>query len=386
MKKALAVFVILVVFSAVGWLVWITVINQKISVVEKQNNNPVIRQTVPSFIDSQLSSMNLKQKIASLMILHKPGTNTNDLKEYLATNQPGGLIFMSDNIPDDVSQLKSLTDELQTNDFLPYLFAIDQEGGVVERLSGDIYPSAMELKDQPVTATIDAFNKRSKLVSDTGMNLNFGIVADVTSDVASFIYSRVFGGDPAAVGDRIAAAVLSSKGLTLSTLKHFPGHGEAEADSHISIPTTNISFEEWQKRDKQPFVSGVDSGADVVMFGHLRYSSVDDKPASLSSKWHDILAKDLNFKGITVTDDMTMLHDSGEAKYNNPTNNAINAIIAGNTMLLYVLGNDNSVNGVKIDEIINGIASAVESGKIGRDLIDINVRKVLEVRHSLADI
>lgn len=327
--------------------------------------------------------MTLKQKVSSLFILHSPGTDAKSLKSFLDKYQPSGLIFMGDNIPDTSEQLSLLTKELQTNNRLPYLFAVDEEGGVVKRLAGDTYPAAFELKDKDDSLVRMAFLDRTNLLKKVGLNLNFGIVADITDNSDSFIYDRVFGSNPDVVGNKVAAAVVGSIPSTLTTLKHFPGHGEMTADSHSSIPASDMSYEDWLKDAMIPFKEGIKAGANVVMFGHLRYNNIDQKPASLSSKWHDILKNELGFNGITVTDDMGMLQSSGEAAYLNPIQNAIDAINAGNTMLLYVLNNDNSVSGVDIGGIIDGIVAAAKDGQVDIKLINKDVRKVITMRHSL---
>jgi beta-N-acetylhexosaminidase len=215
------------------------------------------------------------------------------------------------------------------------------------------------------------------------MNLNFGIVADVSANPASFIYQRVFGGDPVAAGEHVAAAVTGANGLTLSTLKHFPGHGETESDSHTSVPTTDVSYEKWQQQDEPPFVSGINAGAEVVMFGHLIYSSVDAMPASLSAKWHQILSEQIGFTGISITDDMIMLQQSGDSKYYDPITNAISALQAGNTMLLFVLDHGGGESDIDPNSLIDGIVAAVENGSLDRTIINSNVRQVLTLRHNL---
>ncbi|NCQ54436.1 glycosyl hydrolase family 3 [Candidatus Saccharibacteria bacterium CG11_big_fil_rev_8_21_14_0_20_41_19] len=344
------------------------------------SNSPVFKQI--SFADRQLARMTLRQKVSNLLILHTSGTNVADIQKYLQTYQPSGLIFMGDNIPSTLDDLALITKKLQSSPALPYLFAIDEEGGVVSRLSQDILPAAADFKSQPPFATESAFRKRCEMLQQVGMNLNFGIVADVTNDPASFIFTRVFGGDPLEAGHRVAAAVDGSIGLTLSTLKHYPGHGETNADSHNSIPVTNVSYESWQQRDEPSFVSGVKANADVVMFGHLIYSSVDSLPASLSTKWHEILRQQDGFKGVTITDDMIMLQQSGDPDYADPISNSIKAINAGNTMLLFVLdhGGD-SIFDPSI--LIEGIVNAVKNGKVNQKIIDDNVRQILTLRHNL---
>lgn len=385
MKRTSFVFVILAIISILGWMAWLFFDDKTNDTTSKQTAITAIQPTILSYVDTQLASLTLRQKVAGLLILHTPGTDVTTLTNYLTTYQPGGFIFMQDNIPDDIEKLALLTSQLQTNKSLPYLFAVDEEGGVVKRLSADIYPAAMDLKNQPVSVTQAAFNERSSLLHRVGLNLNFGIIADVTDNPNSFIYSRVFGGDPTMVGDRVAAAVKASRGLTLSTLKHFPGHGETEADSHVTIPTTDIPLGQWQLYDKPSFQQGIDAGADAVMFGHLRYSRVDNAPATLSVKWHNILKNRLYFTGLTITDDMIMLQNSGEPQYTDPITNAVGALHAGNTMLLYVLGSNNVISNISIDGLIDGIVAAVNDGKLSQDIINQNARQVLAVRHSLAN-
>ena len=385
MKKVFIIACAIIVIILAGFAGWL--IFTKTDITNKtatSSNSSSAAET--SFVDKQLASMSLRQKIASLLILHLPGTDVSTFQDYLTNYQPGGLIFMGDNMPATSDDLAAITTKLQTNSQLPYLFAIDQEGGIVRRLTADNYPAPADLKSQPPSATETAFHSRSLMLKQVGMNLNFGIVADVTDDKISFIYQRVFGGDPTAVAQRVAAAVKGANGLTLSTLKHFPGHGETEEDSHFSIPTTDVSFTRWEQHNKPSFVAGIDAGAQVIMFGHLIYSSVDSLPASLSTKWHDILKNQIGFTGISVTDDMIMLQQSGDPDYSDPVTNAVNAIEAGNTMLLYVSSPDNERSDVDPDSIIDGIAAAIDSGEISQTTIDNNVRQVLALRHSLPTI
>lgn len=347
---------------------------------EKEPETIVVKKPEPSFAETKLASMTLRQKVASLLILHAFGSDVATLGKFLINYQPSGLIFMPDNIGLMTSgELGVVTTQLQTDPELPYLFAIDEEGGTVQRLIEDSFPSALDLKNQPADATETAFSDRSAILKQAGMNLNFGIIADITDNPYSFIYPRVFGGDTAEVSNHVAAAVNGEKGNVISTLKHYPGHGETTGDSHYSIPATDISYQQWQDCDEKPFVSGIKAGAQFVMFGHLTYSAVDSLPASLSIKWHDIIRQRDNFKGIIITDDMLMLQQSGLSEYSDPIKNAVNAINAGNTVLLYVLGSDS----IAPNDLIDGIVSAVNDGTISQDVININVKQVLEIRHGL---
>lgn len=383
MKKPLVVgLVILVAVVTVGIFVWFSWYKTKPVVNTPDKPTPSL---VKSYVDEVFDKMTPKEKVASLFILHASGTNPTTLKAFMDQYQAGGFILMGDNIPSTDVGLKDITQGLRgTDPRLSRLVAIDEEGGSVKRLQGDNFPSAETLKNGYPTQTSDAFIRRSELVASVGVNLNFGIIADVTNNPHSFIYDRVLGTTPQIASNNVQAAVGATRGRTLSTLKHFPGHGETTGDSHVSIPTTDVSYESWKTNDMLPFEAGVQSGADLVMFGHLRYSAVDSLPASLSKKWHDILRNDLKFKGVSITDDMLMLQSSGEAAFSDPVTNAIAALNAGNTLLLYVLDNQGSAH-TKIDPaiLIDGVVSAVNDGRISKSLIDANVKQVLKLRNSM---
>jgi len=383
--KRIIQYLIIIALIALGVVSWIKFDNLNKILIASQNFNSISHFKVASIIDLKLNSMSLRQKVASLFILHTPGTNSSDINSFLDEYNPGGLIFMGDNIPGSLTELEALTGDIQNHTSFPYLFAVDEEGGVVSRLSSDTYPAAAELKDEPASASFDAFNQRSNLLNRVGLNLNFGIVADITDVPSSFIYSRVFGSIPTLAGERVSAAVSGSDGLSLSTLKHFPGHGATPNDSHSSIPTTTKTLLDWQNSDMLSFQDGINAGADAVMFGHLRFSSVDSLPASLSLRWHEILRSDMGFSGLIVTDDMIMLQNSGDGQFADPINNAIMAIGAGNDLLVYVLGSDKLVADVEIGSLIDGVVQAVNDGRININTLSGSVRRVLSVRRSLLD-
>src|SRR5690606_35357822 len=152
------------------------------------------------------------------------------------------------------------------------------------------------------------------------------------------ISSRALGTDADAAARGVAAAVQGEQGTVLSTLKHFPGHGAAPGDSHHGIPSTAMTLEQWRVADAKPFVAGIETGAELLMLGHLAYTSVDPAPASLSSRWHEIARDELGFDGVLITDDLGMLGSSGVAAYRDPVANAVSAIRAGSDMVLMVAG------------------------------------------------
>lgn len=381
MKRVILAIVGVVVIVA-GAGAWLLVQHE----LSRSSSPTPVATASPDQMEVRLQQLSLRDKVASLFMFHAPGVDVMTLTQFVDTYQPGGMIMMGDNIPTDGAAVAAVSAALRGTDRLfPRLVAIDQEGGVVRRLTGDTYASALTLRDAPVAVTADAFSARSRLVQAAGATVNFGIIADVTADPHSFIYDRVLSTTPQAAGQRVAAAVRATTGKTLSTLKHFPGHGETEADSHTSVPTTNVSLVDWQLRDQPPFQAGIDAGADIVMMGHLRYPAVDTQPASLSKKWHQLLRNQMHFTGVIVTDDMVMLQDSGEPAYADPVANAVAALQAGSTMLLYVLDNaDSPPSMIDPNALINGVVAAVHDGRMSMGVIDQAASQLLRVRHQAA--
>jgi beta-N-acetylhexosaminidase len=328
--------------------------------------------------------MTLRERISSLLMLHYPGTDVAQLREFVTANDLGGMILMGDNIPDLPSDLASMIPQLSDDAGLPILTAIDQEGGIVRRIRTDEFAAASTLRTAPPEAARDAFANRASLLAAAGVSVNLGIVADQTPDTSSFIYSRVLGATPQDAAARVAAAVEGERGTVLSTLKHFPGHGAAPGDSHSSIPSTDLSLDEWRATHALPFESGINAGAELVMFGHLRFTAVDSAPASLSARWHNILRDDLGFDGIVITDDMLMLQDSGEPDFADAGLNAITALAAGNTMLLYVLPADAASVGAAPSHLVDVIEAAVGDGRLSEATIDEAAHRLLIERRELS--
>jgi beta-N-acetylhexosaminidase len=335
---------------------------------------------VAAEVATRLAAMSTREKLASLMILHKPGTDAAALNGFMADTGAGGFIVMGDNVAGSAEELAATTAALTVDETLPPLVAIDQEGGVVARLAEDDLPAAEQLRDEDPSASRDAFAARAALLRQAGVDLNFGVVADVTGDPDSFIYDRVFGATPDDAAARVEQAVAGEHGVVATTLKHFPGHGRSEADSHVSVPATDVGYDEWRGTDAIPFERGIAAGAEAVMFGHLAYTSVDGQPASLSPRWHEILRQDLGFDGLAVTDDMLMLQHTDLPEYQDPVENAVRAVVAGNDLLVYVLADDASVSEVDPGVLLDGLTAAVESGRISVDMLDEAASRVLEAR------
>jgi len=341
---------------------------------------PADADTFVAAARERVAGMTSREQAAAVVMGHVPTTDAAALRSYMETTGIGGFLLMGANIPDDEAALRALTAALTVDASLPPLIAVDQEGGDVSRLPWDTFPSALTLKGAPAAAVQDAFAARAALVRRAGIGVNFGIVADETDDPASFIYRRVLGTTPDAAATGVAAAVAGEAGAAASTLKHFPGHGATEADSHATIPATPLSFDEWRTTDAVPFAAGIDADAPLLMFGHLAYTAVDPAPASLSAEWHRIAREDLGFTGLAVTDDLGMLQASGDPRYADPAANAVAALAAGNDLVLTVVYSTADT----APGIVDAIVAAVDSGALPAPRLQEAAERVTALRLQLA--
>jgi beta-N-acetylhexosaminidase len=338
---------------------------------------------IAEWVDQRMSQLTVEQKAATLLMLHAPGTDPAPLRAYVDAGV-SGLILMGDNVPAGPAELGALTAAVQADPEAPVLIGIDEEGGEVQRLPWDGAAAAGTLRAEAPAAAEAAFAARAATLAASGVNVNFGIVADVTADPDAFIFGRVLGTDPGGSAERVAGAVAGERGIVASTLKHFPGHGAAPGDSHSSIPTAPLTIGEWRAGPALPFVSGIDTGAELVMTGHLSYPAVDAAPASLSPEWHRVLRDELGFDGVVVTDDMLMLQHNALPEFADPGENAVRAVAAGADLLLYVLPADPAAMGISLDGLVGSIVSGVQSGRISERQLDDAVERVLRLRRTLA--
>lgn len=334
----------------------------------------------PDPVEEAVRGMSTAERAASVVMGHIPTDDPDAARAYMQSGL-GGFLLMGANITAGPEQVQTFSAALTIDPALPPLIAIDQEGGVVSRLPWDDLPAGRALQRAAPDETRRVFAERAALVAAAGANVNFGIVADVPADAASFIASRALGADTDGAADRTAAAVAGEQGLVYSTLKHFPGHGAAPGDSHHSIPTTALALAQWRDADAKPFAAGIEAGAELLMFGHLAFTAIDAAPASMSARWHDIARDELGFEGVMITDDLGMLLSSGVAAYADPVGNAVAALAAGNDMVLMVAGSTPQT----ASEMVSGIIAAVEEGRLPSERLQDAAERVMALRMQHAD-
>ena len=274
-------------------------------------------------IPAHIAWMTVEQKIAQLFMFWLDGIDMSAEEElFWTTYKPWWAIMMWGNISSD---LVTLTEILQqtTGDDIPLWISIDQEWGTVKRVAEDL-PAQSEVTLENVC---DVYKQRDGMLSRLGINMNFGLVADVTQDKSSFIYPRVFQWE---VQEKIAQAVICAPN-TLSTVKHFPWHGATRADTHKWWSTMTRDEEQRKTIDLPPFQSAIDAGVEVLMMWHLINPWYDIRPATLSAAWHDYVRQDLAYTWLIVTDDMAMISSNIDLY-----TGMQQALAAGNDILLYV--------------------------------------------------
>jgi len=320
-----------------------------------------------------LKDMTIKEKIAQLLLVRAPETNqVNMVKDY----QFGGyLLFERDFKNKTKLQVQEMINSYQKEAKIPMLMAVDEEGGDVVRISSNpnlsdyTFLSPRELyKEGGMELIKDDTVRKSKLLADLGINLNLAPVVDVSTDSNDYIYKRTLGEHTDVVNEYSKNVIEASMEHNVSyTLKHFPGYGN-NLDTHLGVSFDNRSLSEINKINIPPFRVGIEAGAEAVLVNHNVISSIDNTTsASLSTKIHDLLKKDLKFKGIIITDDLSMT-----GIYNNDAiSKYVKAITSGNDLLIVT----------DYKEAITDIMNAVTSNKISENLIDEAALKIISWKY-----
>jgi beta-N-acetylhexosaminidase len=274
-----------------------------------------------------------------------------------------------------------LLNRLQSDSKLPLLFAADFERGVSMRLMGTtVFPHAMAFGGDGKIEDAEAFGSITALESRAiGIHWNFFPDADVNSNPANpIINTRSFGEDPKQVGDLVTAYIKGAhEGGMLTTVKHFPGHGDTATDSHLGVASVNVDRAHLDSIELPPFRQAIAAGVDSVMVAHVTVPALDSDPnhvATISPAIvSDLLEKQLGFKGIIVTDALDMAGLT-HLFSSNIGRAAVEAFKAGNDLLLIP---------ADFPASYNAMLQAVQSGEISRERLNRSVLKILKAKASL---
>jgi len=274
-----------------------------------------------------------------------------------------------------------LLNRLQRSSKLPLIVSADFERGVSMRLNGTtVFPHAMAFGAAGKTENAEAFGRITALEARAiGVHWNFFPDADVNSNPANpIINTRSFGEDPKQVGDFVAAYIRGAhEGGMLVTAKHFPGHGDTAADSHLGLAQVTGDRARLDAVELPPFRRAIEAGVDAVMVAHVTVPALDAEPNRVATTSKPVvsglLKEEMGFKGIVVTDALDMAgltrlyaKDIGRA--------AVESFQAGNDMLIIP---------ADLDASYRAVLQAVRSGEIDRPQLDQSVRKILELKASL---
>jgi beta-N-acetylhexosaminidase len=258
------------------------------------------------------------------------GETVPDWVKRLLAEGLGGVVLYGQNISDP-DQVAALTASLRAE--RPELIvATDEEGGDVTRLeagSGSSFPGnfALGAVDDPALTRRVGAAIGGELAA-VGIDLDLAPVADVLVDPASAIVGvRSFGSDPQLVAGQVAAFVegLQSVGVA-ACAKHFPGHGETVADSHLELPSSDASLDVLRERALPPFAAAVEAGVRAVMTAHIRFGAFGDEPATWNSAVVELLRAELGFDGVVMTDALEM---EGAGGPDGVERSAVRALAAG---------------------------------------------------------
>jgi len=315
------------------------------------------------------------------------------VRDQLAKGVIGGVVLYPENIVSG-EQLRLLTAFLtHANSKLVPFIAVDQEGGMVQRLgprSGYArYPSARGMAREAKAGTLDTARDRyqamAKELATAGINVNFGPVVDLSVNPWNTVIARrkrSFGADAETVSTLARTFITAHREANVATVaKHFPGHGSSWSDSHKTLPDIASS---WTEAELQPYAALSHDGLlDMVMVGHLyhpRFSDGEKLPASLSANAIHALRADgyIGFKGVVVSDDLEMGAVSERFSLEDRVTKAINAGLD-----LLVLSNVKSRDpdlGAKIHAIIS---DRVRDGSIPRARIEAAYRRIAALKQRL---
>ena len=355
----------------------------------------VIAQTEDeAWVERTLTGLTLRQKVGQLIMpwvlgdFAPEGSPSHDrILEYIEDQGIGGVI-MSVGSPTEVA---AKLNDFQAHSNIPLLVAADLETGAGFRMRGAVQmPGTIELggaTDFPslmaVGATADPqlayeMGRITALEArGVGIHIPFAPVLDVNNNPDNPIINvRSFGENPEDVADLGAAFVRGvQEHGAIATGKHFPGHGDTETDSHLGLPVIPHSRARMDSVEIFPFRHAIEAGMGAVMTAHISVPSLDGgvgDPATLSSAvLTDLLRDEMEFDGLLFTDAMDM---SAISRGFGAEEASVRAIEAGADVILMP---------PSVERAVEGIAAAVESGRIEASRIDASVRRILETKKQM---
>jgi beta-N-acetylhexosaminidase len=343
--------------------------------------------TPQQYTNMIVHAMTLDQKLGQMMLVQFNGaTYSYALSTMISQYHIGSvMLFTVNGNVVSQTQLKGLVQQMQQDSGpIPLGVAIDQEGGAVDRLVHLDGPRPSEASigatNMPAQATAAGMQDAKDLTS-YGINMNLAPVVDVDNNVASELHvdQRTYGSNPATVIKMSSAYLkgLQQSGKVVGTLKHFPGLGDVVGDPHAGIPHLTRSKQALEQIDWAPYRALIKQGnVASIMVTHEVVDAIDSsKPASLSSAMiQGILRQDLGFKGVVMTDSLTM---AGITDTYTPGQAAALSIEAGADMIM------GAASPGDVASMIDNIKQEMTAGKITPQRIDDAVSRILMMKYKM---
>lgn len=339
-----------------------------------------------------------KQKIEQLFMVGFDGTTPADAQNLLQQHAVGGVILLEKNISDP-AQVQKLTQQLQTTSIqqtgLPIVIGVDQEGGDISRVRFEGYEKTSQSEIKNADQAYTVAKKRGEELYNLGININFSPILDVIPDTQSFLSARAFQKTIPEISSLGAAMVRGYTDARIrSCPKHFPGHGGALSDPHIS-ESINTESKELVWNDAQSFTGVIAEQVDCIMVGHTLYTNVDQNPGSKSpviiTNW---LRNSFHFEGVIITDDMEMVaahltqreatqaqnlsHPEG-ADQQTLGEASLAALQSGADMVLI---SGYSTTPQEREEVFAYIIKQIENGALSEKQIDEKISRITKIKRS----
>jgi beta-N-acetylhexosaminidase len=338
-------------------------------------------RTVPTSSDwamLELQKLSLEEKIGQFFMLaaysNQGETHLKEVEKYIENQKIGGVIFFQG----ERDNLKLAINRFQEISKTPLLIGMDAEWGVQMRLfERNRFPYAYTIgaaNNLPLSERLGAMMAQE--CKELGIHMNFSPVADVNSNPNNPVIGfRSFGENPKHVAEHVRAMVKGMESMgVITSIKHFPGHGDTDRDSHLELPKISKSFKTLDAVDFYPFREGISAGASTVMVGHLNVPALDSSgtPSSLSKiTIEKYLKKHLGFKGLVISDALNMKAITD--KYGK-TEAVVKAFEAGCDILLFP---------ESVEEAIQAIVKKVKSGVIKVEEINARCLKILRKKQEV---
>ncbi len=342
------------------------------------------------WVDSTLASLSLRERVGQMVMVWMLGDYTNvhdssyaEVIRWVERDGIGG-VSMSLGTPIEVA---AKLNDLQRRARVPLLVSADLEPGLgrlegglfahymLDAGSATVFPPSMAMA--ATGRDSDAYDVGRAIAEEgraVGIHVNFAPVVDVNNNPSNpVINTRSFGEDPRRVA-RLSANFVhgAMDGGQLATAKHFPGHGDTDVDSHVGLPVVGANMARLDSVELVPFKAAIAAGASLVMTAHIALPAVNGDsttPATLAPRIITGLLRDsLHFRGVSITDAMTM---EGIGKGYTAEQSSVLAVKAGAEILL---------KPSDATRAINAVVAAVDRGEISRSRIDSAARHMLELK------